>query len=159
MNQPGFTLIELIIVMGLIALAVLIAMPGLKVLLERAKLEADAAQLAWVFRQARQDAVMQGKTQTIYIYQDAEEYQWYSENKLRRRCHTSPGIDIVTSNYAKKKHVRACTFNTTGKPGHAGTAVLKNKNGDIRYVIVSAVIGRVRVSKDPPASWNADETY
>jgi len=160
LNQRGFTLIELMAVMGLIIVALLIATPNLGGLLERVKLDADARQLAWIFRHARQDAVIKGKPQTIYIYMDSEEYRWYSDGKFRK-YHTSEGIDIVTANYASftPGGPPACSFNTTGIPGHAGTTVLRNQRGDTRYIIVSAVQGRVRVSRTPPASWIASETY
>ncbi|MGE5390294.1 MAG: Tfp pilus assembly protein FimT/FimU [Deltaproteobacteria bacterium] len=159
-NQRGFTLIELMTFLGLIALALLIATPGLGGLMERFKLEADARQLAWIFRQARQDAVIKGKPQTIFIYMESEEYRWYSEGKFRE-YHTSKGIDIVTANYSSftPGGPPACSFNTTGVPGHAGTAVLRNQRGETRYIIVSAIIGRVRVSRTPPTSWTVSDTY
>jgi len=160
LNQRGFTLVELITVLGLLAVVLLIATPNLSALQEKVKLEADARQLAWILRQARQDAVFKGKPQTIFINNESEEYRWYAEGK-NKTYHVSPGIDLVTSNCASytSDGLPAYSFNTTGVPAHAGTTVLRNKQGDNRYVIVSAVIGRVRVSPDPPASWLASETY
>lgn len=157
--QRGFTLIELMVFLGLLTVVLLIATPNLANLLERFKLEADARQLAWILRQARQDAVIKCKPQTIFINKNNEEYQWYSEGNFRN-YHTSKGIDIVTANYAAftPGGLPACSFNTTGVPGHPGTTVLRNQQGDTRYIIVSAVIGRVRVSRTPPTSWIAKDT-
>ena len=55
-QERGFTLIELMVFLGLLAVVLLIATPSLNGLLERFKLDADARQLAWIYKQARQDA-------------------------------------------------------------------------------------------------------
>ncbi len=159
-QERGFTLIELMVFLGLLAVVVLIATPSLNGLLERFKLDADARQLAWIYKQARQDAVIKGKPQTIFIYPASEEYRWYSDGKYRN-YRASKGIDIASANYASYTPggPPACSFTITGVPAHAGTTVLRNQNGDTRYVIVSAVIGRVRVSRTPPTNWTTDETY
>jgi len=150
-GQRGLTLIELMTVLGLLAVVLLIATPNLRALQERVKLEADARQLAWILRQSRQDAVVKCKPQTIIIYKESEEYKWFSDGK-ERRYKVSPGIDIVTSSCTSlsPNGPPAYSFSTTGFPVHSGTTELKNKHGDTRYVIVSAVIGRVRISRDPP---------
>lgn len=158
-GEKGFTLVELIVTMGLIALAFMIASPSFFGMMERVKLESDARQLAWVLRQARQDAIMKGLPQNIYVYDEMEIYRWNSGGQ-NRWYHMSPGIDIVSCNCKPLgSGPSAYSFNTNGAPGHAGTTTLKNKNGDVRYVIVSVAIGRVRVSKNPPSSWNVNETY
>ncbi len=145
MTRRGFTLVELVVVMSLVGLVFLIAAPSANRVLEKVKLEADARQMAWVMRQARQDAILKNQTQWIYIY---PEYDYYRRVN-GKTYHLSKGIEFdgVTSFNGNPK---TCSFSRTGAPGNAGTAVLRNRYGELRYIIVSPAMGRIRISKLPP---------
>lgn len=148
----GFTLVELLLVISLMIVIGAIAVPALTPLMEQMKLNADSRQIAYEMRKARQEAIMEGKPQTLEFYIDSRIYQRLYGN----RYHLSPGIEYGgTTTFAPlyKYGPPACEFSASGVPSHAGTVTLKNQWGDKRYIIVSVATGRIRVSDQPPESW------
>jgi len=133
--------------MSLAALVFLMAAPGAARVLERVKLESDARQMAWVIRQARQDAILKNQNQFIFFY---PEYDYYRRAN-GKTYYLSKGIEFEGG--TKFSTPRTCSFNGAGIPGSSGTAILSNRYGELRYVIVSSVIGRIRISKLPPKTW------
>lgn len=137
--------------LALIGIVALIALPASSHLWENAKLKADTRQMAWVLRLARQEAVSQGTPQAVYFYTEAGFYQY--RDKIYQ---LSSGIRFVGATTFKRQYStgpRTCIFSASGAPAQAGTAVLGNRTGNKLYVIVNVVAGRVRISTNPPESW------
>lgn len=137
-------------VITILSFVALIAAPRFNHTLDYARLKADAQEMAWVLKTARQEAISSGQSKTVYFYPQSTKYSvrdgatyWFE-----------PGISYAGSTtFSEHEEKPACIFSPTGNPSSAGTATLKNRQGDKLYVIVSVAAGRVRVSTQPPESW------
>jgi Tfp pilus assembly protein FimT len=132
--------------MVLVLMAILAAMtlPRFDRIIEDHKLRADARQLAWVLRCARQEAVTTGQNRLVMfkIYQ-------YKYDKGGTTYTLSPGIRFKgTTTFGEVEKIPACGFSPSGAPvPQAGTATLKNKYNKEIAVVVNVETGRVRVEE------------
>jgi len=143
-TEQGFTLLELLIVLALMAMLAAVCFPTLDKVEEKIKLKSDARQMAWVLRSAREKAITTGQDQEV-IFRVFQNY--YNEDG--KRYYLSPGIEFVGTTTFGKIHDRVvCIFKPSGAPSpQAGTAVLKNKYGEKISVVVNVESGRVRVEE------------
>jgi prepilin-type N-terminal cleavage/methylation domain-containing protein len=154
-KERGFTLVELILVMGILSLTLLLTIPAWERVADSCRLKADAAKLAAVMRSARQDAVTSGFAQTVVFCPDGR-YKVY--NLANSSCTTyrlgkgvaPAGIPTFTSKFSDYP---ACTFSPLGNPLGGGTVALKSGSGQYIYVITNPIQGRIRISSQPPESW------
>lgn len=145
--DQGFTLLELLCLLAVISILFLLSVPKLGKFQERNVLEAEARKLAWILREARQDAIMSGETRSVFFYPLADRYKdhkggWHD---------LKPGIKIGV-NFNTITGKPACVFSPNGAP-NGGTATFVSSSGFKCYVVVSPVTGRVRVSYTPPDNW------
>lgn len=148
-GEKGFTLLELLIVLAILALLCTAVLPSLLPVLDKIRLQADARDLAQALRLTRQQAISTGKPAAVYIYPYASLYRVQNGSNLSFR----EGVKCVdtTLGPAYSGGPPACTFYPSGAPlPRAGTVVLANKRGEKAYIIVNPVVGRVRVSNSPP---------
>ncbi|MGI5912799.1 MAG: prepilin-type N-terminal cleavage/methylation domain-containing protein [Syntrophomonadaceae bacterium] len=143
-NKRGFTLVELLVVLVLIAILALISFPQFDRVVQEYKLDTDARQLAWVLRSARQEAITSGHTQRVIFNITKGQY-----SKGGNRYTLSPNINFVgTTSFRLIEGVPICGFTVSGAPTpQAGAATLENKYGSQISVIVNIATGRIRVQE------------
>jgi len=154
LNESGFTILELVAVLFIMALVASMSLPLLAPVLEDIRLKSDANRLAAALRTARQEAVSTGQPEGIYFYPFGNYYQ--VRGGVVHFLQKGIKFDGTTSfGPAYSSGPPACIFSASGAPRpRAGTAVLANDHGDRLYVIVNPAVGRVRVSETPPSSWS-----
>lgn len=155
-RTKGFTLIELMVVVGIISLLLGLGINGLDYLIQWNKLNTAAALLSSELKNTQSRAFYEGVYYTIEFYTTfnwptssnkykilkGSESELYKEIKLE-------GVELFKTNFTHNK-VR---FYPNGVPNMGGTVTLKNKRGKVRYIIMTPVTARVRVSPDPPENW------
>ena len=149
-DQRGFTLIELLAVLAIIFLCAAMLWPNVSVH-GRRKLETAARGLASDLRLIRQAAITSGEFCKIDFYR----YTQYYELRLpgeKRTVYLPKGVYYggVPSFPKGLAGPPSVHFNALGHPSAGGTVSLISGEGDILYVIVTPVIGRVRISREPP---------
>ena len=122
MKQKGFTLIEVLIVLSILAISFALAYPALSRFSARLTLQAAARTLASDFRALQAAAVSKHRTL----------------NFQPEKATLPGGIKVVATSLIG--------FSPSGftPPGGSGTWTLKNRLGDQKKIIVSSM-GRVRV--------------
>jgi prepilin-type N-terminal cleavage/methylation domain-containing protein len=152
-HSKGFTLIELMVVVGIIALLLGLSLNGLNNLIQWNKLSIAAAILSSEFKTAQSMAFYEGINYKIEFYPTFDcptlnKYKIFKESKLCKEVKLE-GVELFKTNFTNNK----VFFYPNGVPGQGGTVTLKNKIGKILYVIMTPVTARVRVSPEPPENW------
>jgi prepilin-type N-terminal cleavage/methylation domain-containing protein len=152
MRDKGFTLIELLAALAVMAIVAALLWPRVASL-SRWKLESAARSLAGDLRLVRQEAITTGKASKveIFIYPNRYRVRLSGED---RWVDLPEGVffDGVTFG-GNPPYVH---FNMLGHPSSGGTIILKSSRGEKRYVILTPVTGRVRVSRNPPGHWQSE---
>ena len=155
-RSNGYTLIELMVVVGIITLLLGLSLNGLDYLIQWNKLNRAAAILSSELKNTQSRAFYEGVYYKIEFYTTfnwptssnkykilkGSESELYKEIKLE-------GVELFKTNFTNSK----VYFYPNGVPSMGGTVTLKNKRGKILYVIMTPVTARVRVSTEPPENW------
>ena len=147
-RTKGFTLIELMVVVGIISLLLGLGINGLDYLIQWNKLNTAAALLSSELKNSQSRAFYEGVWYKIEFQPTYERYKIFKETELERKVQLE-NIDLFHTNFTDNR-VR---FLPSGSPSMGGTVTLKNKRGKIIYVIMTPVTARVRVSPNPPENW------
>lgn len=149
-SQRGFTLIELLAVLAIISLCAAMLWPSVPVHGYR-KLETAARGLADDLRLIRQAAITSGEPCRIDFYRYAQYYELHLPGK-KQTVYLPEGICYggIPSFAKSSAGLPFVHYNTLGNPSGGGTVILKSAKGDKLYIIVTPVIGRVRISSEPP---------
>ncbi|NLN86532.1 MAG: prepilin-type N-terminal cleavage/methylation domain-containing protein [Syntrophomonadaceae bacterium] len=149
-RHDGFTLIEVLAVLAIMAIAAAITIPVLDRPLADARLYTDARQMTQVLRSARQQAITSGKAVTVIFYPTSARYRVLGETPTNlQKDIRFVGSTTFTTKYGS---LPTCAFDPSGTPGSGGTVTLSNGQR-LLYVIVNPVAGRVRLSETPPDGW------
>ncbi len=144
----GYTLIELMVVVGIIALLLGLSLNGLDILLQWNKLNTAAALLSSELRSAQSRAFYEGVYYKLQFWPSLDRYRIYKETEVYKDIQLE-NIDLFNTNFTDNN----LYFYPSGVPGQGGTVTLKNKKGKVLYVIITPVTARVRISPNPPENW------
>lgn len=150
----GYTLIELMVVIGIIALLLGLSLNGLDYLIQWNKLNTTAALLSSELKNAQSRAFYEGGYYKIEFYTtfnwptSSNKYKIFKESELYREIKLE-GVELFKTNFTNDR-VR---FYPNGVPSMGGTVTLKNRRGKVLYVIMTPVTARVRISTEPPDNW------
>jgi len=147
-RSKGFTLIELIVVVGIIALLLGLSLNGLNNLIQWNKLNVAAALLSSELKNIQSRAFYEGVYYKLQFWPTLDRYRIYRQTELIQDI-ILEGVDLFNTNFTDNN----LYFYPSGVPGQGGTVTLKNKRGKVLYVIMTPVTARVRVSPEPPENW------
>jgi prepilin-type N-terminal cleavage/methylation domain-containing protein len=152
-RNRGYTLIELMVVVGIIALLLGLSLNGLNSLIQWNKLNTAAAILSSELKTAQAMAFYEGIDYKIEFYATFDcptlnKYKIFKESEPYKEVHLGD-IELYKTNFTNNK----VFFYPSGVPGQGGTVTLQNKIGKVLYVIMTPVTARVRVSSEPPENW------
>jgi prepilin-type N-terminal cleavage/methylation domain-containing protein len=152
-HNKGYTLIELMVVVGIISLLLGLVISGLDYLIQWNKLNTAAALLSSELKNTQSRAFYEGAYYKIEFYATFDcptlnKYRIYKQTELYKEIKLE-SVELFKTNFTNNK----VFFYPNGVPSMGGTVTLKNKRGKILYVIMTPVTARVRVSPEPPENW------
>ncbi|MBU4349161.1 prepilin-type N-terminal cleavage/methylation domain-containing protein [bacterium] len=147
-RNNGFTLIELMVVVGIISLLLGLSLNGLYNLIQWSKLNTAAALLSSELKNTQSRAFYEGVYYKLQFWPTLDRYRIYKQTELINDI-ILKGINLFNTNFTNNK----VYFYPNGVPSMGGTVTLKNKRGKVLYVIMTPVTARVRVSPEPPENW------
>lgn len=147
-RTKGYTLIELMVVAGIIALLLALSLNGLDYLIQWNKLNTAAALLSSELKNTQSRAFYEGVYYKIEFRAFSDKYIIYKQTELYKDVQLED-IDLFNTNFTDNK----VYFYPNGVPSMGGTVTLKNKRGKVRYIIMTPVTARVRISPTPPENW------
>jgi len=147
-HKKGYTLIELMVVVGIISLLLGLGINGLDYLIQWNKLNTEAALLSSELKNTQSRAFYEGVYYKLQFWLSLDRYRIYKQTELIDDI-VLKDIDLFNTNFANNQ----VFFYPNGVPSMGGTITLKNKIGKVLYVIMTPVTARVRVSSSPPENW------
>jgi len=147
-RNKGYTLIELIVVIGIISLLLGLGINGLNYLIQWNKLNTAAALLSSELKNTQSRAFYEGVYFKLQYMPSLDKYRVYKQTELIDDI-ILKDIDLFNTNFTNNN----LYFYPNGVPSMGGTVTLKNKRGKVLYVIMTPVTARVRVSTNPPENW------
>jgi prepilin-type N-terminal cleavage/methylation domain-containing protein len=147
-RNKGFTLIELMVVVGIISLLLGLGINGLDYLIQWNKLNTAAALLSSELKNSQSRAFYEGVYYKLQFWPTLDRYRVYRQTELINDI-ILKDINLFNTNFTDNN----LYFYPNGVPSMGGTITLKNKRGKILYVIMTPVTARVRVSPNPPENW------
>ena len=147
-RNKGFTLIELMVVVGIIALLLGLSLNGLDYLVQWNKLNIAAAFLSSELKNTQSRAFYGGAYYKLQFWPSLDRYRIYKQTELIDDI-ILKDINLFNTNFTDNN----LYFYPNGVPSMGGTVTLKNKRGKILYVIMTPVTARVRISTTPPDNW------
>ena len=146
-NQSGFTLVELIIVIALIAILMSVAVPRLPMSSHR-QLELAASRLASDLRLIRSEAIASGVKCKITFFTN-EKYYIVTLADGSDRVDLPEEITSFTTNIITKDEDHDKNpythFTELGTIYGSGTITLQTKDKETRSIIIAPVYGRVKI--------------
>ena len=152
-RNKGYTLIELMVVVGIISLLLALSLNGLYNLIQWNKLNTAAALLSSELKNTQSRAFYEGVYYRIEFHATFDcptlnRYRIFKQTELCEEIRLKD-VELFKTNFINNQ----VFFYPSGVPGQGGTVTLKNKRGKILYVIMTPVTARVRVSTEPPENW------
>ena len=157
-SQRGFTLLELILVMGIIALAAALVSPNLTGLDSR-NFDAQIRELAAQLNYARRDAIVSGQISTIELHDqnyngvdaDLDNTEADSQANVANRW-SSDSISLAVSANDARENVYdaidslAVSFYPEG--GASGVNLRLSQDNQSAWFVIDPFTGRITVSRD-----------
>jgi len=147
-RNKGYTLIELMIVIGIISLLFGISINGINNLIQWGKLNTAATLLSSELKNTQSRAFYEGVYYKLQFWPTLDRFRIYKQTELYKDIQLED-INLFNTNFTDDN----LYFYPNGVPSMGGTITLKNKRGRVLYVIMTPVTARVRVSPDPPENW------
>ncbi|MGE5454327.1 MAG: prepilin-type N-terminal cleavage/methylation domain-containing protein, partial [Methylocystaceae bacterium] len=138
-RQSGFTLLELLLVLMVMAVVGAVVYPNLTNIIDSLRLRSDALLLAQEMRAARTEAIMSQEARDIRFYPNNSYYKIFPSNRV---IYLSQGIRIQENNFPEDPlfYVHRCRFHASGVPT-GGHISLVNRQGQQKHVIISVYMG------------------
>jgi type II secretory pathway pseudopilin PulG len=147
-RNKGYTLIELMVIVGIISLLLGIGINRLDYLIQWNKLNRAAALLSSELKNTQSMAFYEGVYYKLQFWPTLDRYRVYKQTELIDDT-ILKDIDLFNTNFTDSN----LYLYPNGVPSMGGTVTLKNKRGKVLYVIMTPVTARVRVSPEPPENW------
>jgi type II secretory pathway pseudopilin PulG len=147
-RNKGYTLIELMVIVGIISLLLGIGINRLDYLIQWNKLNRAAALLSSELKNTQSRAFYEGVYYKLQFWPTLDRYRVYKQTELIDDT-ILKDIDLFNTNFTDSN----LYLYPNGVPSMGGTVTLKNKRGKVLYVIMTPVTARVRVSPEPPENW------
>jgi len=147
-RNKAFTLIEVMVVIGIISLLLGLGINGVDYLIQWNKLNVTAGLLSSELKNIQSRAFYEGVYYKLQFLPSLDKYRIYKQTELINDI-ILKDIDLFNTNFTDNN----LYFYPNGVPSMGGTVTLKNKRGKILYVIMTPVTARVRVSPNPPENW------
>ncbi|HHW55220.1 MAG: prepilin-type N-terminal cleavage/methylation domain-containing protein [bacterium] len=144
MGSRGYTFIELILVLMLLALLATITWPSLQASLDRFVLEETAWRIAREIRLVQQMAVVEGEWFQIQFLHNSDRLRISGPSIDPILIDLPPQIDLQQTTFTNQE----VFFYPSGAPSMGGTVPLANGRGEKRFIRVTVGAGRVRVTKE-----------
>jgi len=156
LNNFGYTLIELVIVLVIISLIVALAVPNFDKILGSYQLDISAREMASDIRDLQQKALKtQISTFSMIWNKDSDTYYLMNNTTSYKTVQLPMDIDITAAPYYEPDSAYKMHFSISGRPSgvFGGTVTLKDRTtGKLKYVVINT-LGRVRVSETYPNSY------
>jgi prepilin-type N-terminal cleavage/methylation domain-containing protein len=155
MARHGFSLIELMLVLLLMGILLAVAVPLGERSVARFNLTGAARQMAADIRMHQQVAISSEDDLSTYqiIFDPSKHRYQLQKNTLIMKTINLPGtVHITNTNFPGQNN--RLRFSIQGRPIDGGGTItlLDQVTGELYYVIVAAITGRVRISTEPPAA-------
>ncbi len=147
-HSKGYTLIEIMVVVGIVSLLLGLGINGLDYLIQWNKLSTAAALLSSELKNTQSRAFYEGVYYKLQFWPSLDIYRIYKQSELIEDIQLKD-VDLFNTNFTDDN----LYFYPSGVPGQGGTVTLKNKKGKVLYVIITPVTARVRISPEPPENW------
>lgn len=144
----GYTLIELMVVIGIISLLLGLSINGINSLIQWSKLNTAATLLSSELKNTQSKAFYEGVYYKLQFWPTLNRFRIYKQTELYKEIQFED-INLFNTNFTDDN----LYFYPNGVPGQGGTVTLKNKKGKVLYIIMTPVTARVRISPDPPENW------
>ena len=153
--RAGFSLVEGLVVIGIIALIVAIALPDISRILQRHRVQTAAQQLAINIRFARNAAVKQKINYRITIRNETHstspntyffEYAPARDNPPTYQTYTKLDVSIPDGVLIKSGSISQSAFDSRGRSSQAGAIRLEGEDGT-QYEILITLNGGVTTTR------------
>lgn len=145
-DSLGFILFEVIFVLFLSSLLCVLAVPTLYHLQRKLALLSAAHQVASVIRLARIEAIEEGVQTKVIFDIMGNSFLFRGKEGKSTRYRMPNGVFLYTTNLPSHEVL----FLPQGVPLCGGTVMLRTKT-DRKYIVITPVTGRVRLSDTPPS--------
>ena len=147
-RTKGYTLIELMVVVGIVAILFGLSINGINNLIQWGKLNTAATLLSSELKNTQSRAFYEGVYYKLQFWPTLDRFRIYKQTELYKDIQLED-INLFNTNFTNNN----LYFYPNGVPGQGGTVTLKNKKGKVLYVIMTPVTARVRISPEPPENW------
>ena len=147
-RNKGYTLIELMVVVGIVAILFGLSINGINNLIQWSKLNTAATLLSSELKNTQSRAFYEGVYYKLQFWPTLDRFRIYKQTELYKDIQLED-INLFNTNFTDDN----LYFYPNGVPGQGGTVTLKNKKGKVLYVIMTPVTARVRISPEPPENW------
>jgi type II secretory pathway pseudopilin PulG len=147
-RNSGFTLIELVVIIGIISVLLVVSFNGLFIIKENMDLNRTAHQLEATLKYCQAKAMYTGSYYKVDFQPPVNRYVIYRDYEVEETI----WLDNTNLHYTNFDHNKV-GFNKSGTPSMGGTVRLKTKHGKALYVIMTPVTARTRISTTPPENW------
>ena len=139
-NEKGYTLLELLVVIALIAIVLSVSIPSFKIVFNTAE-KKELMELKKDLIYARNKAVMENDIYTIKLFIKQNRYQIIKKGVIVIKDKTmSAGIIIKENNISN-----IVDFYPTGAPSKAGTIELRNKKNQVIFITINIATGKINL--------------
>lgn len=143
--SDGMTLLEVLVALGLVAIATALALPSFHAMAARWRLNAAARQVVLDLKIARAQAISENQAHRLQFTLNDQAYQL--EEQANGRFHGDGGPILLPTGVrveACTANGRRITFQPRGTASTFGTITLVNEEHDRRQIVVD-IAGRMRL--------------